>query len=189
MKSPKLILNEVKRILGQEVKLEQMTLDNGTVIEAEVLEAGSPVFIVSEDENIPLPVGDYTLEDGRMLVVTEDGIIAEVKDSTAEVVEEEMEADKPAYVTQADFDAAINDIKSMLSSIDKPEPKKEEVKASKVEKVEEKKVELSEEAAAKPIKANPDRETKKGEVVNLTKNAPRTKFDAMVNVLNNLNLS
>jgi len=74
-----------------EVKLEQMKLDdNSTTIEAEVFEADQPVMIVTEDEQqIPLPVGEYGLEDGRILVVQEEGVIFEVKDKEEEVAEEE----------------------------------------------------------------------------------------------------
>ncbi len=47
--------------------------------------------ISAEDEQkIPVPVGEYELEDGRILVVVEEGIIAEVKEK--EVEEEEVEA-------------------------------------------------------------------------------------------------
>ena len=77
--------------LQDEIKLESMKLDNGTVIEAEAFEANQEVFIVTEDEKIALPVGEYTLEDGRMLVVAEEGVIAEVRDAS-----EEAPAEAPA---------------------------------------------------------------------------------------------
>ena len=80
------VINEIKTLLGMEVKLAQMKLDNGTVLEAETFEAGQPVFIVNEEDRIALPVGEYILEDGMILVVSEEGIIAEIKEA---VVEEE----------------------------------------------------------------------------------------------------
>jgi len=85
------ILNKVRVLLGMEVKLEQMKLGDGvTVLEAEMFEAGNEVFVVTEDEQkIPVPVGEYELEDGRILVVVEEGIIAEIKEK--EVEEEEVE--------------------------------------------------------------------------------------------------
>jgi hypothetical protein len=88
------ILNKVRVLLGMEVKLETMKLDdNVTVIEAEAFEADNEVVVVTEDEQkIPLPVGNYNLEDGRVLVVAEEGLIAEVKEKEEEVaVEEEVE--------------------------------------------------------------------------------------------------
>jgi hypothetical protein len=81
------ILNKVRGLLGMEVKLETMKLDdNVTVIEAEAFEADNEVVVVTEDEQkIPLPVGNYNLEDGRVLVVAEEGLIAEVKEKEEEV--------------------------------------------------------------------------------------------------------
>ena len=80
------VINQIKTLLSMEVKLAQMKLDNGTLLEAEVFEAGQPVFIINEEDRIALPVGEYILEDGMILVVSEEGIIAEIKEA---VVEEE----------------------------------------------------------------------------------------------------
>jgi len=88
-------LAKIKAVLGMELKLEQMTLDNGAILEAEVFEAGQEVFIVTDDEKIALPVGEYKMEDGRILVIAEEGIIAEIKE---EVAEEEKEAEPDAEV-------------------------------------------------------------------------------------------
>lgn len=159
------LLNRIKGIvLGKEVKLEQATLDNGTVIEADMLEAGSPVFIVTEDGQVALPVGDYTLEDGRVLVVSEEGIIAEIKEAATEEespeVEVEVEASEaqPEYVTKEDFLTAIGEIKSLFTS-------QLDAKAKEIEVEESKETELSAQPmpAATPIKPNPERETAKKE--------------------------
>ena len=68
------LINQIKTLLGMEVKLETMKLSDGvTVLEAEMFEAGNEVFVVTEDEQkIALPIGEYELEDGRILVVVED---------------------------------------------------------------------------------------------------------------------
>jgi hypothetical protein len=154
----KSIINQIKTLLGLQVKLEQMTLENGTVIEADSFEAGQAVFIVTEDGQVALPVGDYTLPDGKMLVVTEEGMIGEIKEAEmpeAEAPEAEVEVEveasteaAPEFVTKADFESALNEIKSMFSAIaTKAEPK----------------VELNAEPmpAAKAIKPNPEKEVKK----------------------------
>ena len=71
------MLNQIRTLLGVEdaekVELAQMTLENGTVLEAEVFEANNEVFIITEEEKIALPVGEYTLEDGRILAVEVEG--------------------------------------------------------------------------------------------------------------------
>ena len=149
----KSIINQIKTLLGLQVKLEQMTLENGTVIEADSFEAGSSVFIVTEDGQVALPVGEYELPEGMMLVVTEEGIIGEMKEAEAPEAEVEVEVEAsaesaPEFVTKADFESALNEIKSMFSAIaPKAEPK----------------VELSAEPmpAAKAIKPNPEKEVKK----------------------------
>ena len=90
----KAILNKVKELLGMEVKLEQRKLEDGvTVIEADAFEAGAEVMIVTEDEQmIPLPVGEYVMEGGeQVLVVTEEGLISEIKAKEEEVEEEVVE--------------------------------------------------------------------------------------------------
>jgi hypothetical protein len=82
------VINEIKTLLGMEVKLAQMKLKDGvTVIEADAFEMDNNVFIVNGEEKIPMPVGEYELEDGMILVVAVEGIIAEIKEPVAEVEE------------------------------------------------------------------------------------------------------
>ena len=147
------MLNKVKEVLGvelneetQEVKLAQATLENGTVIESEDFAAGSEVFIVTEDEKVALPVGEYTLEDGEMLKVEKEGVIASIG-AAEEAPEEEVEAaeeekEEMGYATKeelAEVKEMIEEIKAML------EPK-EEMSSEEVEETkEEVKEELSEE--------------------------------------------
>ena len=69
-------LNKVKAVLGLEVNLEQMKLDNGTIVEADSFAKGESIFIVTEDDKVALPKGEYEMEDGKKLVIEEDGIIA-----------------------------------------------------------------------------------------------------------------
>lgn len=96
------IVNKICVALNIEVKLEQMKLNDGvTVIEADSFEPNNEVFIITEDEQrIPLPVGEYVVENGMLLVVTQEGVIAEIKEQEApkeeeapEVEEEEMKKD------------------------------------------------------------------------------------------------
>ena len=154
--------------LQDEVKLESMKLENGTTIEAEAFEANQEVFIVTEeDEKIALPIGEYTLEDGRILVVAEEGIIAEVRaeeeapeeaPAQEEVVEEateEVEANEEmSYATKEELSAAVEEMKAMIEEIKAMMSPKEEEMA---EEVKEEEVEMSsDEPAAKPIKHSPD---------------------------------
>ena len=130
MKSTEM-LKEIKTLLGIEAKLAQMKLENGTVLEAEAFEAGNEVFIVTEEDKVALPVGDYELEDGKILVIQEEGVIAEIK-SAEEAPEEPAEEAEMEYVSKEEFAAAIEEIKmmikEMMSSEDLSEEVKEEVK-------------------------------------------------------------
>ena len=82
-----------------EVKLEQRKLEDGvTIIEADEFAPENEVVIITEDEQrIPLPIGEYKMDDGMILVVTEEGLIAEIKEEAAEeeeeVIEEEAKKD------------------------------------------------------------------------------------------------
>lgn len=72
-----------------EVAMMTMMLKDGvTILEAESFEAGQSVMIVAENgDKVPAPIGEHELEDGRILVITEEGKIAEIKEAMAEEVE------------------------------------------------------------------------------------------------------
>ena len=88
------IVKKICVALNIEVKLEQMKLNDGvTVIEADSFEANNEVFIITEDEQrIPMPVGEYVVENGILLIVTQEGVIAEIKEQEAPKEEEAPEA-------------------------------------------------------------------------------------------------
>ena len=169
------ILNKIKEVVGIElseevsVQLEEIKLDNGTILVAEKFESGESVFIKSEDdENIALPVGEYALEDGRKLMVKEEGLIdaigevevkeeeVEASEETAseeekveetELEEEKEEAEEMNYVTKEEFSKAIEEIKGMIEKMSKEEMKEEIVEDAKEE--------LSAEVA-EPVVHNPE---------------------------------
>lgn len=167
------ILNKIKNIVGEKVELSEekiemaeITLENGTVLVAESFEAGKSVFIKTEDEEIALPVGEYKLEEGKVLVVSEEGLIDSIKEAAEEAVEEEElseeseevketeleeeEKEEMNYVTKEEFTSAVEEIKAM---IDEKLGNKEEMK----EEVIEEKEELSA-VAPEPVKHNPEAE-------------------------------
>jgi len=156
------MINQIKTLLGMETTLAQVKLENGTVIEAEEMVEGKEVFIVTEEERIAMPVGEYQLEDGQVLTVEEEGIIASVgakeeapeeeveaevaedlsEEVTEEVTEENLEEEKEEmnYATKeelAEVKSMIEDIKAMIQKEEMSEEPQEEVKEelSAVEKV------------------------------------------------------
>jgi len=182
------MLNKIRTYLGEEttdivenieekVELAQAKLENGTVLEA--FEAGNEIFIVSEDEKVAVPVGEYEMEDGKILVVTEEGLIAEIKDAESE---EEVEAEKEemGYVTKEELAEAVSEIKAMIEDMKKD---KEEMS----EEVEKEATELSEELsqpAAEPIAHNP--EQKNNNIgVKFAQNRRQTTLDKVLSKINN----
>ena len=190
------MLNKVKEVLGVElseapveVKLAQAELENGAIIESENFEAGAEVFIVTEDEKVALPVGEYKLIDGETLVVEEEGIIASIG-AVEEAPEEEVEAEKEEmnYATKEELQEVkemVEEIKSML------EPKEEEMSEEGVNSVK------SEETTTKTVYAekedlsevqkvthNPEKENKPN--LNLySQNRANTTLDRVLNKISN----
>ena len=133
------MLNQIKSVLGVElsteekVELAQAKLENGTVLEAESFESGKEVFILTDDEKVALPIGEYEMEDGKILVIAEDGIISEIKEGgEEEVVEEEVVEQVEEELNEEDKYATkqeLQEIKSMVEEIKElmKEGKKEEM--------------------------------------------------------------
>ena len=101
------IVKKICVALNIEVKLEQMKLNDGvTVIEADSFEANNEIFVVTEDDQrIPLPVGEYVVENGMLLIVTQEGVIAEIKEqeepAEVEAPEEEMKKDEEKMIEKS----------------------------------------------------------------------------------------
>ena len=191
--------NILNRILAElssirEVKFEQMTLENGAVLEAEVFEAGNEVFVISGEDRVAAPVGEHLLSDGRVLVITEEGVIAEIKEAAAEAeVEVEVEAPE-AEVELAEVEVkeeapAADVAEAIAKVIEEVTAMREEMKAmreemggyAKKEEMAAVKAELSAEPAAKPIKHNP--ETKQANKVEFKR--PAKAIDRVLARLNN----
>jgi hypothetical protein len=190
------ILNKVRVLLGMEVKLETMKLADGvTVLEAEAFEPEMEVFVLTEDEQkIPVPVGEYELEDGRILVVEAEGIVKEVKEKMEEepmeeepTVEVEVEAEKATTaatpkktiesVVKESFFSEIEDLKKENETL-KAELSKLTTPKDETETLE---VELSEEP--KPIAFNPEN-TNPVERVRIASKRERSIMDSVLERLN-----
>jgi len=221
MKSTEM-LNQIKTLLNIEVKLEEQKLENGTRVEAESFEKGKEIFILTDDEKVAMPVGEYLLEDGRLVVIEEEGLIADVrevsdevpqkeeesKDETEDLEEKEEEMDEEADVQDwegmekriKNLEDAISDHKSKVGEKDMKEdevemeeqasrqPKSRTIKEEFSEEVSEEvnqevKTELSE-PASKPIKHNPEGESKQMKKVEFGKGKFTSTLDRVLNKLN-----
>jgi hypothetical protein len=179
------VLTEIKRLLGMEIQLEQMTLDNGTVIEAEMFEAGQAVFIVNGEDRVALPVGDYILDNGMILVVAVEGEIAEIKEATPaqeETPEVEVEVEQAAEPT-APKKVIESTVKESHFSKEDVDALKSEIEALKTELAsmkEVKEVELS----AQPLTHNPDARPNVEKIL-YSQNRVMTTFDKVMSKIAN----
>ncbi len=138
------VVNQIKELLGMDVKLAQMKLMDGvTVIEAEAFEPEMAIFIVNEDERVPMPVGEYVLEDGNVLKVEVEGVIAsiEMPEEEAPEVEEEVETTKKEEEMATEVAAPKRVVESVtkemfFSEIEKLRAEIAELKSVKTETVE-----------------------------------------------------
>jgi len=161
----------------EEVKFAQETLENGTILEADSFEPASEVFIVTDEERIALPVGEYTLADGRVLVIVEEGIIEEVKPAgTAEEAPEEApveevidveltdEGKEPKkvveshtvethFATQEELQAAVSVLMEMMTELKSDFSKEKEEMQEENDSLKEL---MSTASAANPINHNPE---------------------------------
>ena len=202
------MISKIKEVLNlsEEVKLEQQKLENGTVLEAEAFESGNEIFIVTDDEKVAVPVGEYELEDGRILVIAEEGLISEIKEAAAEeeAPAEEVEAsedveleekEEMGYATKEE----LAEVKQMVEEIKQMLEPNEEMSAEDLgnllteELAKHEKVELNEvpaevqeelnKPAAEPIQANPESTN----AVNLNRyanNRPQSILDRVFNKIN-----
>ena len=161
MNTDRTLLNKARVLLGLEVKLEQMKLDNGAILEAEVFEAGAEIFVVADEERVAVPVGEYEAE-GKTIIVSEEGIIGEVKEASAEeeapaeteaeeVEEEELSTETASpkkivkSISEEMFFSEIEKLRTEINELklSKTEVVAEEVQVELSEEVKEDKVELS----------------------------------------------
>jgi hypothetical protein len=174
-----------------EVKLAQMKLADGvTVLDFDALEVGKEIFIVSENGNVPMPIGEYELEDGNMLEIYEDGIIGEIaskeeeqppmeeKEPVAEVpVEASVEAPQVAKktvetVSKETYFSEMEELKREITELKEQLKQKEEVK------------EVVLEETPKPITFNPEN-VQKMEQIKLTAQTQMSNRDRILNTIYN----
>lgn len=170
-------LNQIKALLSLEVKLAQMKLEDGiTIVEAESFEPEYSIGIVTPDGIVPMPVGEYELEDGSMVKVEVEGVIASIGPKAEEVgPENEAEpAPAPEEVVAPEMEASSSapQPKRIVESVSKEsffesqvaelqaenEALKAELEGLKLSaQQKEEEVQLaSQEEAAEPISFNPE---------------------------------
>lgn len=109
------------------LKFSEVTTDKGTLTIDGELAVGAEVFIEVEGEVVPAADGEYVLEDGRIVVVTE-GKVSEIKEAepaeptepaepvaNAEPTEPATEPTEPAYDEKQ---AVINELTAKVADLE-----------------------------------------------------------------------
>lgn len=144
----------IKGIFGEakNEKFAEARTASGQTIEAESFEAGNAVFLrTSEGDLIPLPEGEYELEDGSRIMVDMEGTIAEFMPAEAGA-EEEMAEEKVPEPQEMSEEVAEEKAEEPVefATVEQLNAVKEEILAGleivaqQMKAVEAKKVELSE---------------------------------------------
>jgi uncharacterized protein YuzE len=179
MKDAKEILSRVYEIvMGKEepttkVELAQIkTADGQAVLEAEAFEIGNAVFIVTEEGNIPVPTGEYTLEEGLKIKVDEQGVIVEVEtegaEEVAEVVEEVEAKDEPMKEETGMMESAPKKVVKSKTEMEESYFSKIETRLSAIEKA-------NEDLKAVNVQLSAENEELKKQLAETP--APHTKFN------------
>jgi len=180
------VVNQIKELLGMDVKLAQMKLQDGvTVIEAETFEPEMAVFIVNEDERVPMPVGEYVLEDGNVLKVEVEGVIASIempKEEEAPVVEVEVETTKKEEEMATEVAAPKRVVESVTKEMFFSEIEKLRAEIAELKSVKTKVVELSNDNI-EVLSHNPEA-TNEVKMNLYSKKRQATTFDVVLSKLN-----
>ena len=173
--------------LETKVELAQAKLENGTVVESESFKEGDEIFIVTDDDKVAMPVGEYVMEDGKLLVVKEEGIIADYREVSDEVPAEEKDmAEEESPAEKADWAKSYEELKNKVDNLedaiaDIKERLGEKEDYKKLE--EEVKQQLSETPAAEPITHSP--EVKKKYNLKYAQNRQQNSLDRVLNKMYN----
>ena len=182
------MLNQIRTLLKLEVKLEDMKLENGTMVTAETFEKGSEIFIDSDGEKIAMPVGEYILEDGRLLVVEAEGLIADVREVSDEVpakeetedLEEVIETEVPEEVA-TEVEAIVEAVVEVIAPVIE-EVKTEIEELKKLYSENKKKEKMS--AARKPLRHSPEAKAPQKQDVQFGKGQFNTTLHRVLSKLN-----
>ena len=179
-------LEQIKSLLfsdDAEVTNEVLTefaegvLADGTIVKFDKLEAGGVISIVTDEGEVPAPVGEHELEDGTMIVIVEAGIIAEVKAPEEEAdVEVEVEVVEEMSADVVNYDAKFQEISEAFNS----KMSEIETKVTSLNEVTKKLIEFMEAFAT--IESAPESQAPKNTFLAQSKNVKADSFKKLQNI-------
>lgn len=152
-------------------------LADGTIVKFDKLEAGGVISIVTDEGEVPAPVGEHELEDGTMIVIVEAGIIAEVKAmEEEEVAEVEVEVVEEMSADVVNYDAKFQEISEAFNS----KMSEIETKVTSLNEVTKKLIEFMEAFAT--IESAPESQAPKNTFLAQSKNVKADSFKKLQNI-------
>lgn len=104
------VKEETKDVKFLEVKTNEETVLR---VKSETLETDSEVFLLNEDKEEAVTDGEYTLEDGKQILVVENGKIKEIREIKEVQESEQTEEETP----EKDIDTKINELKDLVTKL------------------------------------------------------------------------
>ena len=152
-------------------------LADGTIVKFDKLEVGGVISIVTDEGEVPAPVGEHELEDGTMIVIVEAGIIAEVKAmEEEEVAEVEVEVVEEMSADVVNYDAKFQEISEAFNS----KMSEIETKVTSLNEVTKKLIEFMEAFAT--IESAPESQAPKNTFLAQSKNVKADSFKKLQNI-------
>lgn len=161
----------LSELFKKKINLETAKLVNGVTVEYE----GEDVFILNDEgERLPAPEGEHELEDGRILVVREEGKLGEIKEKESEEVEAKEKQEFASKDEVEQLKKEVEELKSMMKP--KEEMAEEKPKETELKKEEPKKEEVQLNADdAKRVNHSPEKKVETKVKQNFSKNFGTTK--------------
>lgn len=102
---------ELKAEKEAKIKLGSVNTAEGIAImfDGEELTQGATVWVEAEGERVAVPVGEIQLEDGRMLIIAEEGVVSEIR--------EQAQEEAPAEMNQEDTKSVAQEISEQIKSV------------------------------------------------------------------------
>lgn len=102
--------------------IEAETADGVTIqinYPGEVIEVGAVITHTMEGEEVPVPTGEYILSDGTVLVVTEEGVVGDLRAVETAEEDEEMDKDNDGGLKGEQIEKLIDGIAEIIASFKK----------------------------------------------------------------------
>jgi hypothetical protein len=108
--------------LSEEKAIEFMAegkLADGTIVKtpSASFEVGAEVYVVGENGETLAPAGEHTLEDGTVIVVGDDGMIAEIKEVEMKKEEEELSQEDALEIIKS-LNDRVTELETKLSAVE-----------------------------------------------------------------------